>query len=283
MQEPLKQRLAMTTGAAAAALGPAAAQGAGVYNNTSPLTATFNTADNSHDWDVDGDGQTDFRLAADRRIQSGSVVNGYSTYSGSFITSTHKYSVTATANVGLTSHGLGGRGLVKQGGGSADFRRLAADFAVGPTLASGYGFSPPGLGFRRIVDDSTTSTQIGGPSLLPTASVMYSRLSASIDGDFQDGQFGSNYIGFRFDISGATHYGWAELFVDDGTGTGSRGDITIAEWAYEDTADCGLDVGQTSGDNCTTPSVPNPGTLALLAAGAAGLRRWRGKAKAEAA
>jgi hypothetical protein len=269
MKDSLKQRLAITTGAAAAAFGPAAVQGAVVYTNTSPITATFNTPDNSDDWDVDGDGQTDFRVVADRRTQTGSLSVGAGP----------KYSVAATADVWITSNGLGGRGLVKEGGGNADFRRLAAGFAVGPTLASGYSFSPPGLDFRQIVEDRSSSSATKS-TLLPTASAMYGRLSAEIYSDhFQNGAFGNNFIGFRFDISGAMHYGWAELFVDDGSGGGNRGDVTITRWAYENTADCGIAVGQTSGDNCTT-DIPNPGTLALLAAGAAGLRRWRGKAQA---
>jgi hypothetical protein len=46
--------------------------------------------------------------------------------------------------------------------------------------------------------------------------------------------------------------------------------------AYEDTADYGIMVGQTSGDHCPTDA-PAPSTLALLAAGAFGIRRWRAR------
>ncbi|WP_295879029.1 hypothetical protein [uncultured Thiohalocapsa sp.] len=260
MQASLKQRLAMTTGAAAAAFGPAAVQGAVVYNNTSPITATFNTADNSHDWDVDGDNQADFRLVGSRY--------GYTTSYYDSAAGIKYYSAEADATVRLNSGGA----LVRQGGLAADFRALTAGLTVGPLLAGGYTWGASNTQ-RIVVSDATRVTDTNA---IP---IPYDNLSGSIGNNFQAGGFGNNFIGFRFDISGATHYGWAELLVDDGTGTGGRGDVTITRWAYEDTADCAIDVGQTSGDNCAN-DVPNPGTLALLAAGAAGLRRWRGRAKA---
>jgi hypothetical protein len=274
MKDNLKQRLAMTTGAAAAALGPVAVQGAVVYTNTSPITATFNTPDNSHDWDVDGAGQLDFTLAAERSFSTYRFYSGFYTGPGSsiFITTRTQTYAFAAARAQFNSN-AGGRGFLKKGGGGDDFRRLTAGVAIGPTLASGYGW---GTGNNKTVVTAFASTSTNA-----TSAEMYGRLSANIAGfDFQEGQFGNNLIGFRFDIPGGSmHYGWANLFIDDGTGTGERGDVTITEWAYEDTADCAINAGQTSGDNCASGSVPNPGTLLLLAAGAAGLRRWRGQAQ----
>jgi hypothetical protein len=271
MKDSLKQRLAMTTGAAAAAFGPAAVQGAVVYNNTGPITATFNPSA-SQDWDVDGDGNTDFSLNPTQSYFQ-SYKRTYSDGLGGTYTSPAR--AFAFATVRLIDGGRNGRGLVRDNANADDFKALAAGFAVGPTLGSGYNWGGQNS-FREVVFAATN--KIGYFS----AAAMYGYLSAAIDPDFRGGEFGDNFIGFRFDISGATHYGWAELFVDDGTGSGGRGDVTITRWAYESTADCGLQVGQTSGDNCPPdPStIPNPGTLALLAAGAAGLRRWRGKADA---
>lgn len=268
MKDNLKQRLAITTGAAAAALGPAAVQGAVVYNSTSPITATFNTPDNSHDWDVDGDGGVDFRLEGIRHFNQRYDIFITTTTAGAGYTLSAK--AYAYATVRLNSGGFNGTGLVRQG--FNNFNALPTGFAVGDTLAAGYNWGLSGN--HRVASESTRTY-----GYYSSASMFGRLTSANIASDFQSGQFGNNFIGFRFDISGALHYGWAELFVDDGTG-GGRGDVTITRWAYEDTASCGIDVGQTSGDNCPAAPIPNPGTLALLAAGAAGLRRWRGKAKA---
>jgi hypothetical protein len=48
--------------------------------------------------------------------------------------------------------------------------------------------------------------------------------------------------------------------------------VTVERWAYNHTPDGSINVGQTE----DTP-VPTPSTLALLAAGAFGLRRWRAR------
>lgn len=272
MKEALKQRLAVTAGAAAAAFAPAAVQGAIIYNNTSPITATFNSPNNSHNWDVDGDGTTDFRLEGERYFTTNA--QPVTTYGGTAL----QWAAAADARVMLNSDGAAGRGLVWKGMAAADdFGRLAAGFAVGPTLATGYDFSPNGRSGRRVVGGFASGASM---TFQPTPASFYALLYAGIAGNFQDGAFGNNYIGFSFAIAGASHYGWAQLFVADGTGTGGRGDVTISRWAYESTAGCGLEVGQTSGDNCPANQVPTPGTLLLLAAGAAGLRRWRGTAPA---
>jgi hypothetical protein len=71
-----------------------------------------------------------------------------------------------------------------------------------------------------------------------------------------------NITGFRFlnEATGLTHYGWMRMNLG-ATLTDPR---SIVEWAYEDQAGVGINAGQIS-------SVPEPGTLGLLAMGAAGL------------
>lgn len=86
----------------------------------------------------------------------------------------------------------------------------------------------------------------------------------------------SGFLGFRFFDSG-WHYGWAELAVSDNL-------FDIGRWAYETVADVGVVTGS---DSSLAPAlavapnapqnVPEPGTLALLALGAAGLAAFRAR------
>jgi hypothetical protein len=137
-----------------------------------------------------------------------------------------------------------GRGLVALDDDDGHFNNLAADVAIEPTLSGGYlwHFSP--TWYRTIM----TSGIVGDY------------------GGLQGGQIGSNFIGFRF-LSGANMlYGWAELLIS----TTGGGTVTVNRWAYNDTPDGSIKVGDTG-------QVPAPPTLALLAAGAFGIRRWRAR------
>lgn len=76
------------------------------------------------------------------------------------------------------------------------------------------------------------------------------------------------FIGLSFPIGGNTpdvlHYGWVRVAIDNDAGT-----FKILEWAYETEPGVGLTIQTT---------IPEPTTLGLLAAGAAGvaaLRRGR--------
>ena len=75
------------------------------------------------------------------------------------------------------------------------------------------------------------------------------------------------YIGLAFPIAAVNHYGWIRVDVDNAAGT-----FLVKDWAYETQSGVGLAAGD------GLPVVPEPGTLGLLAAGAAGvlaLRRRR--------
>ena len=73
---------------------------------------------------------------------------------------------------------------------------------------------------------------------------------------------GTGYLGFQFTDAGGLETGWAELTV-----SGQPNDtFTLDEYAYG-TAGESLTAGQTT--------VPEPGSLALLAVGGAGLLAWR--------
>ncbi len=83
-------------------------------------------------------------------------------------------------------------------------------------------------------------------------------------GDWEPGTGVETYIGFKIDIDNDNSFdgfGWIGVIVTD---TGSQPDIVVTRWAYTD-----------DGSPIPAGQVPEPSTLALLAAGAgaAGLRR----------
>ena len=82
----------------------------------------------------------------------------------------------------------------------------------------------------------------------------------------------NNYVGFRFTEAtlngGAVTYGWFQISL----GATLASPRSIVGYAYENTAGLGIAAGDTG--------VPEPTTLALLgvmAAGALGVRAWRGR------
>lgn len=72
------------------------------------------------------------------------------------------------------------------------------------------------------------------------------------------------FLGWMVDVPGGSpHFGWRGLSVD------SALNITVHDFAIESEANTPIRAGQGR-------PVPEPGTLALLALGAAGLAAWRG-------
>ncbi len=109
-------------------------------------------------------------------------------------------------------------------------------------------------------DDVNAGSQWGHSNF--GASSYYGNMASSYDtsGNFLDTS--GKYIGVRFDIGGNTHYGWIQVNVP-----GVPDSATITGYAYQDTADAQITAG----------AIPEPGSLALLALGAAGLAAWRKK------
>jgi hypothetical protein len=68
------------------------------------------------------------------------------------------------------------------------------------------------------------------------------------------------FLGLGFPIGAGTHYGWVRVDVNNAAGT-----FVIKDWAYESQAGVGI----------LTGAVPEPTTLGMLAAGAAGLATLR--------
>jgi hypothetical protein len=91
-------------------------------------------------------------------------------------------------------------------------------------------------------------------------------------GNFKFGQ--TNYVGFRFLLSGQYHYGWARIevflhpyFHEVIAKTG------ISSYGYETAADTAISAG-----DCPTPELSSNGaSLGLLALGEQGFSKWREK------
>jgi hypothetical protein len=79
---------------------------------------------------------------------------------------------------------------------------------------------------------------------------------------------GDTYFGLDFVFDGADHYGWltANIEIVDDPNSGDPVDFTVTpeEWAYDTTPNETVYAGE-------VPTVPEPGTLSLLALGASAL------------
>jgi hypothetical protein len=237
MQTKLKQHIAIATGTLSAAALPLGVDAGIMYKDSSNAFSVSFSGTPFVDWDIDGDSTVDFRLEVDP-------------FSSNYI---DLNSVNPTGSVPGT---FAGRGLVGPAGGAplADsVSNLPMAFGVGPTLPAGASWLGYGLFANR--------TMLVGTDFFPTAYV---------PDYFIGGEIGSNFIGFRFLSGTDLVYGWAELTL----ATTSGGSVTVNRWAYNDTPNGAICVGETSGD-VSACEIPAPSTLALLAAGAFGVRRWR--------
>lgn len=71
---------------------------------------------------------------------------------------------------------------------------------------------------------------------------------------------GEKFVGIKFDIAGAFHFGWILVEVP-----GDVSSVTLKAWAYETTPGTAIAAG----------AVPEPASLGMLALGAVGIMGWR--------
>lgn len=108
----------------------------------------------------------------------------------------------------------------------------------------------------------------------------------SLYGKWAGGQ-PNRFIGVKFLIKGATHYGWVRLTVtvkSKGTGSGPKGSFsgTITEYGYESVANKTCSAGlpganeeAKENENSQNESVKSGASLGMLALGSEGLAQWR--------
>ncbi|MEQ9460889.1 MAG: PEP-CTERM sorting domain-containing protein [Phycisphaeraceae bacterium] len=122
----------------------------------------------------------------------------------------------------------------------------ARSFAPASTLASSGSYYARSFTPGSLIDGSASPA--AGAKLMTNRGAGY---------DFV-GQ--GNFLGYSFEIDGNTHYGWVQVDV-----SADLLNATVTGYAYESTPDTGIVAG----------AIPEPTSLALLAAGAGalGLRR----------
>jgi hypothetical protein len=82
------------------------------------------------------------------------------------------------------------------------------------------------------------------------------------------------YLGFKFQIKGKTHYGWARLNVSARAQDGADIIATLTGYAYETTPNKAIIAGKTKGPDVVTVQ---PATLGHFAQGASAIPAWRVK------
>jgi len=155
--------------------------------------------------------------------------------------------------VSASALGLGKVGVSAGGGGSA----LDASVQVGPNNGwDTWAYMARATNWVSSLGSTHIFVHTAGSNFSETRSNHWSYPSSTASsGDFL-GQSGK-YLGVEFQIDGETHYGWVQIDVN-ATAT----QATINAYGYQDVAG--------------TPALtPEPGSLALLALGAAGIAARR--------
>ena len=171
----LAQKLALASGAGAALVGvvaPPTADAATIQSTSLPLSPP--SIIGSNDWDVDGDGTTDFRL----RYFTGSL-NSSSVPAAEVI------------EMGQSTAAPNYARLVSPAGKAFDgFAKLGTGFVVGKTMTGGFKFNSAG----------------GGPTVTLDGQIGTIGTQGWAVGD-------TGYFGFQFTASDGHHFGWGQMQI----------------------------------------------------------------------
>jgi hypothetical protein len=150
-------------------------------------------------------------------------------------------SVNLYRNVGTFLHFEDGNAA--NGGGNQDPNALPFGFLLGP-----------GGAFNNEGNSDTIANAFSG-------------VATTTGGNFPNFVGQLRYLGTQFNLGGNTHFGWIALRLNANLRSG-----TVECYAYESTPGQGISTGDTGGGACGGGgAVPEPSSLALMAAGAAGL------------
>lgn len=203
----LKKYTALAGGITAAVAGT----GQIVYTDINPDSVNVDNGDLTY-IDFDGDGSDDFTLIKIVQSQSGTFPYG---------TGVVSYGVTTDAAVGVAGTGANSGWMASGTSSNAGLANVTAGAAIGGSGA--FNTSQGTLGFLQYVTY--------GPPFSA-----YNSTYAS-GGDFMGAT--DAYVGVKFDIGGAAHYGWVRVDLSaDGT------TLTVKDYAYEATAGTAINAGE---------------------------------------
>jgi hypothetical protein len=210
----------------------------------------------------------------------------------------------AVQATGSATYQITGTGIDMDGGGD-DFNLLAGFVGAidGPSSAKyvGAGYLEPDAGAEflggtgGVAGANLASGALIGPGgAFADTNAGYGRQAVysggTLTGGLASGNFAAGTTGFVGIQLGSGNYGWIRLRLDDlgpnqpfattlagggllpiGNGQGYIDKVTVVDWAYDD-----------SGAAIRAGQIPEPGSLALLAAGAAGIGAFRRRKAARA-